>query len=161
MPIRDSMVHDVFVVIDINDESTYDQEFVNQIKYGESFVFDAPNFSDEEREQLQDPATQGRFGSLDQGKFVITVYPDRMWDFIDTMIANPKWKRSLTFLSIMANTDPDDPDYDDTEPAIAHVYELSTIKRVEDSIEDGFLLDDGDDVDFDEEVQVPKSATVH
>ncbi len=163
MPIRDSMIHDVFVVSDINDESTYDTDFINQIKYGRSYVYDGPDFTDEEREDIlhnTGPKTS-YLGSLSTGKFIIRLYADRFMDFINEIVADCEWKRSLTFIALLSSESEDD--YDDV--SIAHVYELTTIEKIgkiEGAVEDFLLDEDEDESDIDvESAELKQVRYVH
>lgn len=161
MPIRDSMIHDVFVVIDINDESTYDTDFINQIKYGRSYVFDGPEFTDEEREDIAHNPKSSHLGRLSAGKFVIRLYADRFMDFINEIVADCEWKRSLTFIALLADAEEEE-DLESSDTHIAHVYELTTLEKLgklEDSVED-FLLDEEDDSEPDIEQEALEAKRV-
>jgi len=132
-------IDDLIICIDAEDPMTYDQEFINRVRYV-NFVKCSSDFSDESRAFVQSDVDRD---PLMLNKFFIEVYTDKFLDFVQATLYNHQWQRALIFReerSIGPDIDLTSEDLDPTEISemmlVSHIYELKTLAKTDLSVYD-------------------------
>jgi hypothetical protein len=129
----DEMVDEIFVLVDIEDEMTFDTEFQHRVRFG-SWSRGCSEFTERNRKLIvraseRDPLMPESF----KNKFLIEVYTDRLSDMMRSIVFSKEKSRTLTYLGAMtralvpADIDPDDIDEDECPLIVRHVYSLATV----------------------------------
>lgn len=151
MAVTTDNVDEITVLVDIDDPLMKDENFLQSLKYGSY----AEHYMDLDADELESIRSRQHRNPLFDRKFQLSIYTDRMFDFVQSVMVNSKGQeRALIYILEEAEEIPNH----EEALHLRQIYELRTIGPIR--LKGARPLFE-DDEDEDDENEAPSPYLLH